>query len=47
MDMLRHELQIMKVSFVPLCLLVTGKTIVDVCQEGHEVARYAYQQQIL
>jgi hypothetical protein len=47
MEMLRHELQIMELSFVPLCPLVTGKTIIDVCQEGCEVSRYAYQQQIL
>jgi hypothetical protein len=47
MEMLMHELQITKVSFVLLCPLVTSKTIVDVCQEGREVVRYAYQQQIL
>ena len=47
MEMLRHELYITEVSFVPLCPLVTGKTIVNVCQEGREVARDAYQQQIL
>jgi hypothetical protein len=47
MEMLRHELHITEVSFIPLCPLVTGKTIVDVCQEGHEVARDANQQQII
>jgi len=47
MEMLRNEFQITEVSFVPLSSLVNGKTIVDVCQEGREVARDANQQQIL
>jgi hypothetical protein len=47
MQMLKHELQITKVSFVPLCPLVTSKSIVDVYQEGRKVARDGKQQQIL
>jgi hypothetical protein len=47
MKMLKHELQMTEVSFVPLCPLVTSKSIVDVYQEGCEVARDGKQQQIL
>jgi hypothetical protein len=47
MKILNNELQMMEVSFVPLCTLVTSKSIVDVYQEGCEVARDGKQQQIL
>ena len=47
MEMLNHELHIMEVSFVPLYPLVTGKSIVDVYQEGRKVARDGKKQQIL
>ena len=47
MEMLKHELQITEVSFIPLCPLVASKSIVDVYQEGREVARDGKQQKIL
>jgi hypothetical protein len=47
MKMLKHELYMMKVSFIPLCPLVTSKSIVDVYQEGYKVAKDGKQQQIL
>jgi hypothetical protein len=47
MKMLKHELQMTEVSFIPLSPFVTSKSIVDVYQEGCEVARDGKQQQIL
>ena len=42
-----HKVQIMEVSFVPLCPLVTSKSTVHVYQEGHKVVGDGKEKQIL